>query len=119
MAEHNELGIRGEKLAIAYLQKNGYRILDTNWRFQKAELDIVAVKDDILHVIEVKTRTSDYFGNPSDFVTKKKIKMSVEAANAYCEQKNIHWEVQFDIISVILNQKEEKLEHIQRAFLWF
>ncbi len=58
MAEHNELGKKGENLAVEFLQKEGYKILDRNWTFQKAEIDIIAQKDEILAVIEVKTRSS-------------------------------------------------------------
>ena len=59
MAEHNELGKKGEKLAIDFLLKNGYKILETNYRFLKAEVDIIAQKDEVLAVVEVKTRSTD------------------------------------------------------------
>ncbi|MET0945038.1 MAG: YraN family protein, partial [Flavobacterium sp.] len=62
MAEHNELGKEGEKLAAKYLQENGYEILDRNWTFQKAEIDIIAQKDNYLAIVEVKTRSSLDFG---------------------------------------------------------
>ena len=68
MAEHNELGKLGEELAVDFLQKNGYEILETNWVFQKAEIDIIAQKDNILVAVEVKTRSSIDFGLPQDFV---------------------------------------------------
>ena len=73
MAEHNDLGNKGEEIAIAYLQDKNYTILEKNWRFKKAEVDIIALKEVVLAVIEVKTRTSNYFGNPEEFVNKKKI----------------------------------------------
>ena len=73
MAEHNELGKIGEQLAIDYLLKNGYKIRERNYRYLKAEVDIIALKENTLVAVEVKTRTSNYFGNPEDFVTKKKI----------------------------------------------
>ena len=77
MAEHNELGKFGEELAVEFLQQNGYDILETNWTFQKAEIDIIAQKDSTLAVIEVKTRSSIAFGLPQDFVKPKKIKLLV------------------------------------------
>ena len=77
MAAHNDLGIEGEKLAVAHLKKHGYEILETNYRFQKAEVDVIAQKGETLAVIEVKTRTSADFGNPEDFVKPKKIKFSI------------------------------------------
>ena len=66
MAEHNDLGKLGEELAVDFLEKNGYEIIETNWTFQKAEVDIIAKKDAILAVIEVKTPSSLYYGLPLD-----------------------------------------------------
>ncbi len=77
MAEHNELGKLGEELAVDFLQKNGYEILETNWVFQKAEIDIIAQKDNMLVAVEVKTRSSIDFGLPQDFVKPKKIQLLV------------------------------------------
>ena len=72
MAQHNQLGKKGEELAVNHLLKKGYNILERNYRFDKAEVDIIAQKKDILAVVEVKTRTSADFGNPESFVSKKK-----------------------------------------------
>ena len=88
MAEHNELGKIGEQLAIDYLLKNGYKIRERNYRYLKAEVDIIALKENTLVAVEVKTRTSNYFGNPEDFVTKKKIKLLVSAIDFYVTKKN-------------------------------
>ena len=74
MANHNELGKKGEEFAIDFLVKAGYKILEKNYRFQKAEVDIIALKGLVLAIVEVKTRSTDYFGNPQDFVNPKKIK---------------------------------------------
>jgi putative endonuclease len=71
MADHNDLGKLGEELAVDFLQQNGYEILETNWVFQKAEIDIIAQKENILAVVEVKTRSSIEFGLPQDFVKPK------------------------------------------------
>ena len=119
MAQHNELGKKGEQLAIEYLIKKGYTIRDKNWRFQKAEVDIIAQKENILAVVEVKTRSTDYFGNPQDFVNPKKIKLLVTAINEYVISKNLDLEVRFDIIGIIKTKKETKIEHIEDAFLYF
>ncbi len=72
MAKHYDLGIEGEGLAIRFLKEKGYRIIEKNFRFQKAEIDIIAQKENTLICIEVKTRTTDYFGNPQDFIDNKK-----------------------------------------------
>ena len=58
MAEHNELGKLGEEMAVEFLRKDGYSILETNWTFQKAEIDILAQKGNTLAIVEVKTRSS-------------------------------------------------------------
>jgi len=119
MAQHNDLGKQGELLAQQYLAKKGYAILETNWQFGHAEIDIIALKDDVLAVIEVKTRTSDHYGKPEAFVSKKKIKLLTTAINHYVEQKDLDVEIRFDIISIIKNQYTETLEHLENAFIWF
>ena len=120
MAYHNELGKQGEKMAAAYLAKNGYDILEQNFYFDKAEIDIVAQKNkETIVVVEVKTRNSNFFGNPQDFVSPSKIKLLVKAANEYIVSKNLDVEVQFDIIAVIKNKREEKIEHFENAFYHF
>lgn len=119
MAEHNELGKFGEELAVAFLQKNGYDILETNWTFQKAEIDIIALKDNIVAVVEVKTRSSIEFGLPQDFVKPKKIQLLVKAVNEYVVSNDIDAEVRFDIIAIYKEDKTYKIEHIKDAFYHF
>ena len=119
MAEHNELGKKGEKLAIAFLLKNDYKILETNYRYLKAEVDIIAKKENILAVIEVKTRSTDYFGNPQDFVNPKKIKLLLSAIDHYVVQKDLDVEVRFDIIAIIHQNNNTKIDHLEDAFLHF
>ena len=119
MSKHYELGKEGEQLAVNYLLKKGYRILDRNWRYQKAEVDIIAQKAETLAVVEVKTRSTREFGNPQDFVKPKKIKLLVNAINEYVIQKNLDVEVRFDIIAVIKTQSEFDVEHLEDAFFHF
>jgi putative endonuclease len=119
MAEHNELGKFGEELAVAFLQQNGYEILETNWTFQKAEIDIIAQKENTLAVVEVKTRSSIEFGLPQDFVKPKKIQLLVKAVNEYVISNDLDVEVRFDIVSIYKEGKEYKLEHIEEAFYYF
>ena len=100
MAYHNELGKLGEQLATDYLSRNGYTILERNYFYERAEIDIIAQKDpETIVVIEVKTRNSDYFGDPQDFVKPAKIKLLVKAANEYVISNNLDVEVRFDIIT--------------------
>ena len=119
MAEHNELGRKGEQLAIDFLIKKGYRILDKNYRYLKAEVDVIAQKGEILAAVEVKTRTSAYFGNPEEFVNPKKIKLLLSAIDNYVVERDLDVEVRFDIIAIITNKNKTKIEHIEDAFLHF
>jgi len=119
MATHNELGKKGEELAVEFLQNKGYKILERNWRFKKAEVDIIASKNNVLAIIEVKTRSTNYFGNPQDFVNSKKIKLLVEAVNEYIISKDLDVETRFDIVAIIKDQNKLEIEHIKDAFLHF
>lgn len=129
MAEHNELGKLGEELAVEFLQKEGYEILDTNWTFQKAEIDIIAQKENTLAIVEVKTRSSIEFGLPQDFVKPKKIQLLVKAVDAYVNVKNLDLNVRFDIIAITssvrpsgLGHSQDKMfgiEHLKDAFFYF
>lgn len=119
MAQHNELGKKGEQLAINFLVKKGYTIRDKNWRFQKAEVDIIAQKKDILAVVEVKTRSSIEFGNPQDFVNPKKIKLLVSAIDEYVISKELDVEVRFDIIAIVKENNNFTVEHLEDAFYHF
>ena len=119
MAEHNDLGKLGEDLAVDFLQKNGYEILDRNWRFQKAEIDIIAKKSDVLAVVEVKTRSSLEFGLPQDFVKPKKIQLLVKAVNEYVVSKDLDVTVRFDIIAIHYTKQNIDIDHIEEAFYYF
>jgi len=119
MAEHNELGKKGEELAIGFLIKNDYKILEKNYRYLKAEVDIIAQKENTLAVVEVKTRATDYFGNPQDFVNPKKIKLLLSAIDNYIVEKDLDVEVRFDIIAIIHKNNTTKIEHLKDAFLHF
>ncbi|CAM1339098.1 YraN family protein [Tenacibaculum aestuarii] len=119
MAQHNELGKKGEQLAVDYLLKNGYEIVEKNYRFQKAEVDIIAQKDNVLIAVEVKTRSSINYGNPQDFVNPKKIKLLVSAIDNYVNDRDLDVEVQFDIIAILKEKEVFKIQHIKDAFLYF
>ncbi len=119
MAEHNELGKLGEELAVEYLQKKGYEILETNWIFQKAEIDIIAQKENTLAIVEVKTRSSTDFGLPQDFVKPKKIQLLVKAVNEYVIANDLDVAVRFDIIAIHKQDNEFIIEHLEDAFLHF
>ena len=119
MADHNELGNWGEDMAMDFLVKKGYEIKERNWRFQKAEVDIIAKIENTLVAVEVKTRSTDYFGNPQDFIKPKKIKLLVKAVDEYVNRNDLDVEVRFDVIAIIKTENEIKIEHLEDAFFHF
>ena len=119
MAQHNELGKKGEQLAVNYLSKNGYEIIERNYRFDKAEVDIIATKGETLAIIEVKTRSTTDFGNPQDFVKPKQIQRLVKAVDEYVTVNRLDVEVRFDIIAIVKNGKAYDIEHLENAFYHF
>lgn len=119
MAEHNDLGILGEQLAKQHLLEEGYSVLETNWRHLKSEIDIIAIKNNTLVIVEVKTRTSSFFGNPEDSITQSKIKLLTSAADFYIQKNNLDIETRFDVIAIIKNKQHTKINHIEDAFVGF
>lgn len=119
MAEHNILGRRGENLALEMLKNKGYIILETNWRHKKDELDIIAMEGNELVIVEVKTRGTDFFGDPEEAVDDAKMQRLVRAAEEYIEQKALECECRYDIVSIILNNNKSKIRHIKDAFYPF
>lgn len=117
MAEHNDFGKEGELRAQAYLRNKGYTLLDCNWRCGKNELDIVAEKDGLLVVVEVKSRSTDFFEHPKDAITPAKIRRTVQAAHDYLLLHDLDMEVRFDVVSVVPQGMEFRIEHIEDAFL--
>ena len=116
MAKHNKLGKEGELIAFMFLQKENFRILKTNWRYQKAEVDIIAQKDDFLVFIEVKTRGSKKFGKPEEAIDKKKVALYKDAAEGYLEQYPSEVEIRFDVISIVIAKDGTQIEYFPDAF---
>ena len=115
MAQHNDLGKKGEEQAINFLKDKNFTILETNYRHRRAEIDIIARKENTLHCIEVKTRSRIDYGTPETFVSKAKIRLLIEAINHYVDNNILDVDIQFDIISVY----KENIEHIEHAFYHF
>ena len=116
MALHNVLGQKGEDAACRYLLKNGYRIIARNWKSGKKELDIVALYNDELIIIEVKTRRNYKYGNPEDAVSQRKIRRIIASADAYLKLYHIDCNVRFDIIAIIGEKEPFNINHIINAF---
>jgi putative endonuclease len=119
MAKHNELGKKGEQLAVDYLISKGYTVVKRNYRFQKAEVDIIAKLKDTLAIVEVKTRSTVDFGNPQDFVKPKQIQRLVKAVDEYVTVNKLDVEVRFDIIAIVKDGNSFKIEHLEDAFYHF
>lgn len=118
MAQHTDLGSKGEELALQFLIKKGFKIVERNWRFAHYEIDLIAIDKNELVIIEVKTRSAAIYEEPRDQITSKKIKFLCNAAQAYIEAKEIDLETRFDVILIKWygNGKYE-LDHIEDAFL--
>ena len=116
MAKHNILGHEGEDIAARYLQQHGYTIHDRDWHCGHKDLDLVVTKDNTIVFVEVKTRTSNEWGDPQDFITDRKIRRIVNSADAYLRFNQIDMDVRFDVISIVAEGGEYKVEHIEQAF---
>ncbi|WP_297797812.1 YraN family protein [uncultured Eudoraea sp.] len=119
MGVHNEFGKKGESMAAAYLIKRGYVIKYRNYRYLKAEIDIIAQKGNITAIIEVKSRSSTYFEEIAETVSRKKIKLIVSAADHYINSHHLDTEVRFDIITILKRDNRFRIEHLENAFYHF
>ncbi|RYZ34004.1 MAG: YraN family protein, partial [Sphingobacteriales bacterium] len=100
--DHIETGKIGEELAAGYILQLGFQIMERNWRYRRCEIDIVASAGNILHFIEVKTRSSVVYGYPEESVSDKKIGMILKGAAVYCYQHPGWSTVQYDVLSVLI-----------------
>ena len=117
MSKHGKTGIRGEQIAADFLRKKGYDLLHRNWRSGKKELDIIALKNDTLVIVEIKTRTTLDFGFPEEAVNRKKQKFIKAAAEAFTNNNPQYPYVRFDIISILLEGETVKeIMHFEEAF---
>lgn len=119
MAHHNQLGKKGEQLAVDFLLDKGYHIVERNYRFDKAEVDIIAQKNQTLSIVEVKTRSTSDFGDPQDFLKPKQIQRIVKAVDEYVLVNKLEVDVRFDIIAIIKENKGFSIEHLENAFYHF
>lgn len=115
MARHNDTGSWGEQIARDYLVTQGYAIVQTNWRMHHLEVDILATKGRRMIFVEVKTRSDDAF-DPLDAVDDRKRSRLVRAADVYLRSLDFPWEAQYDIVTIVGNPHDYRLEHIPDAF---
>lgn len=120
MADHNDFGKLAEELAESFLVEKNYKILAKNYRYLKAEIDIIAQFENQIVIVEVKARATDAFMLPQEAINKKKIRLIVSAANEFLETNNIDLETRFDVISVLPSEKGKlEITHIENAFYAF
>ena len=112
-----EMGDFGEQYALQYLRKKGFKIVQTNYRFKRNELDIICKEGDEFVFIEVKARQTAEIGEPWRAVTKTKQRQIIKCAHHYLIENNLDVESRFDIISIVHNSYGTKMEHIDRAFI--
>ncbi len=117
MKKNKETGSKGEDLATDFLISKGYEILERNWRFKRAEIDIIARHNGKLIFIEVKARSYSYYGEPESFVDNKKKRLIADAASQYMKKINYDWAIRFDIIGVLMEKdKKPIISHFEDAF---
>jgi putative endonuclease len=121
--QKKELGAKGEEIAVRYLKKRGYRILERNYRIKLGEIDIIAEQGADLVFIEVKTRADTLFGSPFDSVTVHKQQQLAKVALEYISRQGCHNRpARFDVVGVRLQARsaaqfhEARVELIQNAF---
>jgi len=119
MKDNKRLGDIGEKVAIEYLKKQGYRIIETNFKCKQGEIDIIAADNDTIVFVEVKTRSSDVYGQPSEAVNYYKQRKIVQVALVYLAQRKLFdWMSRFDIVEVITDHTDKiiNINLIKNAF---
>ena len=115
MAEHNELGVKGEEWAEEFLIQKGYEILAKNWRAHKFEIDLIAKKNGEIVFVEVKTRGTEYFGSPDESINEYKENHLLSGAEYYLNLHEIDLEARFDVIAIIIEKGQYELRHIENA----
>jgi putative endonuclease len=118
MSIQQDHGKWGEQHAVEFLNQHGLIVLHQNWRYKKAEIDIIAKENDILVFVEVKTRSSTQFGTPEEKVNKRKQQLIIDAAMSFMRSEGYEDEIRFDIISVLGSpDRKPEISHFRDA--WF
>ncbi|MGV3540497.1 MAG: YraN family protein [Rufibacter sp.] len=116
MGHNTHIGQQGEAAAEAFLQQRGFQILARNYRYKRAEVDLIAAQEKLLVLVEVKTRSSHSYGFPEEAISQRKEEMLHLAANHYIEQTDWQHEVRFDVISILWRNGKPEILHIEDAF---
>jgi len=118
MADHNEFGIEAEVRAAKFLEEKNYKILKRNWRYLKAEIDIIAedLNQNQIVIVEVKARKKNPLVEPEIAVKKTKRKLLIMAADAFLSENEIDLETRFDIMSLYKSKSGWEIHHMENAF---
>ena len=117
MSKQQKLGNLGEDTACLFLENLGYKILERNWRFSKAEIDIIAKENEVLIFVEVKAKSYTYYGSPEESISTYKENLIIDAASQYMISVNHDWEIRFDIISIVFDKNlKPHIAHYKDAF---
>jgi len=116
---NQDTGKRGETLAVDFLKKSKYKIIEQNFRSRWGEIDIIGYNDKTICFIEVKTRTNTDFGRPEESVTRSKQQQVIRTARYYLKRKKILENIpcRFDVVSVILKAVSPEINLIKNAFI--
>ena len=114
-ATKQETGQRAEQLAVDYLLAQGFTIRATNWRMEHKEIDIVAVKNNRLHIVEVRSLTTSFFQQPYQSIDRVKERNLITAANAYVRYHKLSMEVQLDVVSIVFDGETHSLDYFPNA----
>ena len=116
MIDRKRIGERGEDNAVNFLLANGYEVLQRNFRFGRAEIDIIAQKNAVLVFIEVKTRRNTNYGYPETYLSEPQQERIHLAAEEYVLQNEWQADIRFDVISILWDADESNFEHFEDAF---
>lgn len=112
-----QLGQTAENLAVSYLKEQGFGIIARNYRYQRAEIDIIAREDRLLVFVEVKARSNNQFGYPEVFVTPRQQALVRAAAEHYIITHDWDYAIRFDIVAILQhNDNQPQLTHFEDAF---
>ena len=114
-----KLGRQGEARAAVFLKQKNYRIVEKNYRHRKAKVDIIALKDNLLIAVEIKTRSTGFFGAPETFLKRQQQQRIVEAIDFYVKENQLGVEVRFDIVSLIKVGNGSEIKHLKNVFYHF
>lgn len=116
MSDKIKKGKEGEDLAAEFLSRQGYEIVERNFRYKRSEIDLIVRKENWLVFVEVKMRSSDAFGYPEEFVDYKKAKNIVYGAEQYTFENNYNGNVRYDVVAITMRDGVPDLKHFEDAF---